>query len=104
MRVIETLYQVHKLHIVIWLHQPEFISWYGCQGRIYLKIQPTTICQIELRQILGQDKVKEWSEHRIKAIFELSTLGNPYIDSLVRLIDELHFFDFYIFHFYIFSA
>ena len=41
---------------------------------------------------LGQEScqitVKEYSEHKIKAIFELSTLENPYIDSLFGLIYE----------------
>ena len=35
-----------------------------------------------------QNTVKEYSEHKIKAIFELSTLENPYIDSLFGLIYE----------------
>ena len=32
--------------------------------------------------------MKEWSDHKIKAIFELSTLENPYIDPLFGLIYE----------------
>ena len=36
----------------------------------------------------GQKSMKEWSDHKIKAIFELSTLKNPYIDSLFGLIYE----------------
>ena len=35
-----------------------------------------------------QNTVKEYSEHKIKAIFELSTLENPYTDSLFGLIYE----------------
>ena len=35
-----------------------------------------------------QNTVKEYSEHKIKAIFELSTLENPYIDPLFGLIYE----------------
>ena len=40
--------------------------------------QPTSICWIELTsgQKSGQNTVKEWSEHRIKVIFELSNLVN----------------------------
>ena len=34
----------------------------------------------------GQNTMKEWSEHNINAIFELSTLENPYIDTLFNLI------------------
>ena len=30
--------------------------------------------------------MKEWPDHKIKAIFELSTLENPYGDSLFGLI------------------
>ena len=37
---------------------------------------------------LGQNTVKEYSKHKIKAIFELSTLENPYINSLFGLIYE----------------
>ena len=44
-----------------------------------------------------QNTVKEYSEHKIKAIFELSTLENPYIDSLFGLIYEFLFFLFFIF-------
>ena len=36
--------------------------------------------------------MKEWSDHKIKAIFELSTLENHYIDSLFGLIYEFEFF------------
>ena len=35
-----------------------------------------------------QNTVNEYSEHKIKVIFELSTLENPYIDSLFGLIYE----------------
>ena len=35
-----------------------------------------------------QNTVKEYSKHKIKAIFELSTLENPYIDSLFGLTYE----------------
>ena len=42
-----------------------------------------------------QDTVKEYSEHTIKAIFELSTLENPYIVSLFGLIYEFLFFLFF---------
>ena len=34
-----------------------------------------------------QNTMKEWSDHKIKAIFELSTLENPHRDSLFGLID-----------------
>ena len=40
--------------------------------------------------------MKEWSDHKIKAIFELSTLKNPYIDSLLGLICKF-FFEFLFF-------
>ena len=46
-----------------------------------------------------QNTVKEYSEHKIKAIFELSTLENPYIDSLFGLI-----YEFLIFYFFELSA
>ena len=46
--------------------------------------------------------MKEYSEHKIKAIFELSTLENPYIDSLFGLIYE--FLIFLIFYFFELSA
>ena len=36
--------------------------------------------------------MKEWSDHKIKAIFEISTLENPYIHSLFDLIYEFYFF------------
>ena len=36
--------------------------------------------------------MKEWSDHKIKAIFEISTLETPYIDSLFDLIYEFYFF------------
>ena len=36
----------------------------------------------------GQDTVKEWSEHKIKAIFELSILESPSIDSMFGLSYE----------------
>ena len=58
--------------------------FFSTQGRIFPKIQPTTICRIELTS--GQKSMKEWSDHKIKAIFELSTLKNPYVDSLFGLI------------------
>ena len=38
--------------------------------------------------------MKEYPEHKIKAIFELSTLENPYIDSLFGLIYEFFFYFF----------
>ena len=41
-----------------------------------------------LGQKSGKNKMKEWSDHKIKPIFELSTLENPYIDSLFGLIYE----------------
>ena len=41
-----------------------------------------------LEQKSGQNTMKEWSDHKIKAIFELSTLENPYRDSLIGLIYE----------------
>ena len=41
-----------------------------------------------LRQKSGQNTMKEWSEHKLNAIFELSTLENPYIDTLFNLIYE----------------
>ena len=41
--------------------------------------------------------MKEWSDYKIKAIFELSTLENPYIDSLFGLIYKFYFFEFFIF-------
>ena len=44
-----------------------------------------------------QNTVKEYSEHKIKAIFELSTLENPYIDSLFGLIYEFLIYSFFIF-------
>ena len=37
----------------------------------------------------------EWSEHKIKVISELSTLENPYIDSLIYLKYEFQFFEYY---------
>ena len=50
---------------------------------------------------LGQEScqitVKEYSEHKIKAIFELSTHENPYVDSLFGLIYEFLIFLFFIF-------
>ena len=51
-----------------------------------------------LRQKSGQKTMKDWSDHKIKAIFELSTLENPYKDSLFGLIYEFHHFEcFYLF-------
>ena len=44
-----------------------------------------------LGQKSGKNTMKEWSEHKIKPIFELSTLENPYIDSLFGLIYEFKF-------------
>ena len=41
-----------------------------------------------LGQKSGQNTMKEWSDLKIKAIFELGTLENPYIDSLFGLIYE----------------
>ena len=41
--------------------------------------------------------MKGWSDHKIKAITELSTLENPYIDSLFGLIYELKVFGFFYF-------
>ena len=48
-----------------------------------------------LEQNSGHNTVKEWSEHKIKAILLLSTLENPYIDSLFGLLYELWLFDFF---------
>ena len=41
-----------------------------------------------LGQKSGQNTMKEWFDHKIKAIFELSALENPYTDSLFGLIYE----------------
>ena len=41
-----------------------------------------------LWQKSGQTTMKEWFQHDINAIFELSTLENPYIDILFDLIYE----------------
>ena len=50
-----------------------------------------------LGQRSGQNTLKEWSEHKINAIFELSTLENPCKDSLFKFIYEFNFFStFYI--------
>ena len=43
-----------------------------------------------------QNTVKEYPEHKIKAIFELSTLENPYIDSLFGLIYEFFYFSIFL--------
>ena len=59
------------------------IAW--TQGRIFPKIQHTTICRTELGQKSGKNTMKEWSEHKINAILELSTLENPYVDTLFNL-------------------
>ena len=40
----------------------------------------------------GQNTMKEWSEHKIYAIFELCTLENPYIDTFFNLIYEFEIF------------
>ena len=69
------------------------IAW--TQGRILLKIQHTTICRIELGQRSGKNTMKEWSEHKINATLELSTLENPYLDTLFNLN-----YKFWIFHFF----
>ena len=44
-----------------------------------------------LKQKSGPNTMKEWSEHKINAIFEFSTLGNPYIDTLFNLIYDFKF-------------
>ena len=69
------------------------------QGRIFPKIQHATICRIELGQKSGKNTIKEWSEHKINAILELSTLENLYIDTLFNLNYEFKIFLF----FYIFE-
>ena len=42
------------------------------------------------------NSMKEWSEHKINAIFELTTLEKPYIDILFHLIYEFLFFLFFL--------
>ena len=44
--------------------------------------------------------MKDRSDHKIKAIFELNTLENTYIDSLFGLIYEFYFFEFLFFELY----
>ena len=44
-----------------------------------------------LGQKSGQNIMKEFSEHKINAIFQLSTLENPYGDSVFNLIYEFLF-------------
>ena len=39
--------------------------------------------------------MKEWSEHITKAISKLSTLANPGVDSLISLIYEFKFWNFF---------
>ena len=55
-----------------------------------MKIQPSTICQLELasEKKQGQHIMEEWSAHKINAIYELSTLAKPCIDYLLNLIYE----------------
>ena len=45
-----------------------------------------------LRQKSGQNTMEEWSEHKINATFALSTLENPYIDTMFDLIYAILFF------------
>ena len=61
------------------------------QGCILPKIQPD-LSYRRGRSI--KSAVKEWSKHKIKAISELSTLENPYMDSLYGLIYEFDFWTF----------
>ena len=46
---------------------------------------------------LDQNTMKKWSEHKIKAIYELSTLNSPCIDSLFALSMNLNGLDFLFF-------
>ena len=63
--------------------------YFYLQGCIFPKIQPTTICRMERTSDKNQAKTQwVWSDNKIKAIFELSTLGNPYLNSLFGLIYE----------------
>ena len=58
-------------------------------NRLLPKTQPTHLPDwANLGQTSGQNTVKEWSEHKINAIFELNTLEIICIDSLFNLIYE----------------
>ena len=39
--------------------------------------------------------MKEWSDHKINANIEVSTLENPYIDTLFNLPNEFNFFNYF---------
>ena len=62
-----------------------------CQPGAYISENSTHYYLLDrayLGQKSGQNTMKDWFDNKIKAIFELSALKNPYIDSLFGLIYE----------------
>ena len=68
-------------------------------GRIFPKIQPTTLCQIELTLDNNPDK-SQWRSglnKKQRPFSKLSTLENPCKDSLISIIYEFKFLELYYF-------
>ena len=65
------------------------------RGVYFRKIPPQFAGLSLLEQKSGPNTMKEWSEHKINGIFEFSTLGNPYIDTLFNRIYDFKFFQFF---------
>ena len=93
-----------KIDVCIWLGNTNIVNTafkpivYSVSGA-YISENSTHYYLLDsayLGRKLGQNTMDELSDHKIKAIFELSTLEKPYIDSLFVLIYEFYiFFNFY---------
>ena len=87
---------VWKFNIVRWLKLNNYSKYLMCastalQTGAYISENSTHYHLPDwayLGQKSGQNTMKEWSNHKIKAIFELSTLENHYIEGLFGLIYE----------------
>ena len=81
-----SLQPIEKHLLTVCLGQARF----RCRGVYFRKFDSILFAGLSLLGTKsGQNTAKDWSEHKINAIFELGTLENSYIEFFFGLIYEL---------------